>query len=431
MSQPVGYLRKSKVTSDRHVSWDVQEQEVRAMAARHGDGEFLLLSDWSKSGRESKTRLRTEYARLRAMIAAGKVSALYSYSLSRLARSTRELLDLAEACAASRVPIRLAKEGDLDFASPHGRLYLTVLAAAATFEADVTGERMRDAVRARRARGDRLGIAPYGYRLVDGQLQPDAGEPLEPIVAAYRRAGSCYGAARFLNESGSRTRRGASWTSKVVGDILDREGVAYNHRPRPGAKAAADWTLFRLLVCPCGNVMTAMDKRGPRYTCYKARHVAGHPRPFGIGETKILPAIMAEASHLRVPDRVAMNQADAERREALATRRSRVLDMYESGLIEKADRDARLYAIADELERLDAETRLVDVPPAIDWSWPPAQINAVLRALWEQVELGSDLMPTRFVWRVPEWRAPDEAVPLTGAAAVPTLQATRNGTRGR
>ena len=431
MSQPVGYLRKSKVTSDRHVSWDVQEQEVRALAARHGDDAFLLLSDWSKSGRETKTRLRTEYARLRAMIAAGEVSALYSYSLSRLARSTRELLDLAEACAASKVPIRLAKEGDLDFASPHGRLYLTVLAAVATFEADVTGERMRDAVRARRARGDRLGIAPYGSRLVDGQLEPEPDEPLDPIVAAYRQAGSCYGAARALNEAGSRTRRGAFWTSKVVGDILDREGVAYNHRPRPGAKAAADWTLFRLLVCPCGNVMTAMDKRSPRYTCYKARHVAGHPRPFGIAERRLLPAIIAEASRLRVPDRVALNEADAARREALAARRLRVLDMYESGLIEKPDRDSRLYAIADELERLDAETHLVDVPPAIDWSWSPLHINTVLRALWERVELGADLLPTRFVWRVPEWRAPDEAVKPENETTMPALQAAHHGVGSR
>ncbi len=407
MRQPVGYLRKSKVTSDRHVSWDVQEQEVRALASRNGDRDLLLLSDWSKSGREAKTRLRTDYARLRAMLGAREVSALYSYSLSRLARSTRELLDLAEACADARVPIRLAKEGELDFGTPHGRLYLTVLAAVATFEADVTGERMRDAVRARRARGDKLGIAPYGYRLTDGQLIRNPNEPLEPIVDAYRQAGSCYGAARLLNATGSRTRRGAAWTSKVIGDILEREGVAYNHRPRPGAKAAADWMFFRLLICPCGNVMTAMDKRGPRYTCYRARHVPDHPRPFGIRETKLLPAIMAEAARLRVPDRVTVSEADAARREAFASRRMRVLDMYEGGLIDKADRDARLYAIADGLERLDAETHLTEVPPAIDWTWPPAQINAVLRALWERVELGPNLLPARFIWRVPEWRTPD------------------------
>jgi hypothetical protein len=99
-----------------------------------------------------------------------------------------------------------------------------------------------------------------------------------------------------------------------------------------------------------------------------------------------------------------------------------VLDMYESGLLDKPERDSRLYVIADELERLDAETHLVDVPPAIDWSWSPLQINTVLRALWERVDLGSDLLPTRFVWRVPEWRAPDE--PPDPLAKVPLVSDT-------
>src|SRR6202142_3081232 len=52
MKHPVASLRKSKVTSDRHVSWDVQEGEIRAMATRAGDAESLIfLSDWGRSGR--------------------------------------------------------------------------------------------------------------------------------------------------------------------------------------------------------------------------------------------------------------------------------------------------------------------------------------------------------------------------------------------
>ena len=44
--QPYAYLRKSKVASDRHVSWEVQEQQIRALAARHGDVDNLaVLSD--------------------------------------------------------------------------------------------------------------------------------------------------------------------------------------------------------------------------------------------------------------------------------------------------------------------------------------------------------------------------------------------------
>jgi DNA invertase Pin-like site-specific DNA recombinase len=410
MKRPVAYLRKSKVTSDRHVSWEVQEAEVRQLAARHGDKDLVVLSDWSKSGRGSKTRLRGQYSELRAMIERGEVSALYGYSLSRLARSTRELLDLGAACATAGVRVRLAKEGDLDFTTSHGRLYLTVLAAVATFEAEVAGERTADAVRARRDRGDALGIAPYGFRLVKGNgtkrvtLEGNPDEPVAPITEAYRVAGSAFGAARLLNMKGITTRRGASWTGKVVGDVLRRAGVITERRPKPGVKSDADWTLYRLLVCPaCGNVLTAGDRESPRYTCYRSRQ-GGHPRPFGIAESRLIEAVKAEAALLQGPTRISI-AVEQGRRAELGVKRERVIDAYVSGLIDKADRARRLDAIDAEEETLDAECRVVDVPDTIDFTWAPRDLNRVLRALWTRIDLNAALMPVRFVWRVPEWRA--------------------------
>jgi len=49
---PVAYLRKSVVRQDDpNNSAEAQEAAVRAMAARHGDAEGLVvLSDWDKSG---------------------------------------------------------------------------------------------------------------------------------------------------------------------------------------------------------------------------------------------------------------------------------------------------------------------------------------------------------------------------------------------
>ena len=406
MAHPVAYLRKSKVTSDRHVSWEVQEQDVRRLATQFGDGELLVLSDWSRSGREAKTRLRKDYLRLKELIRAGEVSALYSYSLSRLARSLKEYVELAELCQAHGVVIRLAKEGNLDYSSVAGKLLVHILAAAAQAEAEWGAERSADFVRIRLERGDYLGIPPYGYRRVDGKLIENTDEPLAPIFDAFESAGSCFGAARILNGAGVFTRRGALWTSKVVGDLLRREGVAYKSRPvQKGVKPKADWTLYRLLICPCGHVMTGMDKRSPRYTCYRAKHVPDHPRPYGISEPKLMPWIMSEAARLRTPDLVEMAQRDESRRSHLMAKRQRILDNYEDGHVTRAQRDTKLAALEDEIGRLDRRAQTVAVPE-IDWGWSAAKLNEVLRSMWSHVVLDEHLRPIRAEWLVPEWRAP-------------------------
>lgn len=407
VKRPVAYLRKSTVTSDRHVSWEIQEQEIRDLAGRHGDTDLLVLSDWSKSGRGAKVHLRGEYARLRALISADQVSAVYSYSLSRLSRSLGDYIALAELCRDHKVPIRLAKEGALDYSTTAGKLVAQVLAAAAEAEADWGKERAADAVRARRERGDVLGLAPYGKMIVSGRHVSDPAEPLEPLVAAFERAGSAYGAARILNEDGVRTRRGGLWSSKVVGDILIREGAMAAGRKRPGVKAEAGWLFYRLLICPCGNVMTGMDNRAARYTCYRARHTPGHPRPFGIAESKLVPAIRAEADRLRVTEDLDVPDTDDEQRARIARRRERVMDLYVSELIDKVDRDRRLEALDEELEQLGAERRMVELPDGIDWSLPPRELNVGLRLIFDRIELGPDLMPARFHWKVPRWRSHD------------------------
>ena len=82
------YLRKSSVHDPRReVSHEVQEAAVREMAARHGDngGTLVILSDWDKSGRLGADR-RPGYRALLEAIDSGTATAVYSYSLSRLAR---------------------------------------------------------------------------------------------------------------------------------------------------------------------------------------------------------------------------------------------------------------------------------------------------------------------------------------------------------
>jgi DNA invertase Pin-like site-specific DNA recombinase len=392
---PVAYLRKSKVTSDRHVSWETQEAAVRALAERHGEAVNLtILSDWSKSGRLGASS-RPGYAELIRRIESNQVSSVYSYSLARLSRSLPDFRSLVDVCIAHGTTIRLHADDLPDITKASGLLVLSIVGAVAEFEAAITKERAADSMAARLARGDRLGAAPYGAL---------PGEDIAPIIAAFKEAGSCFGAARILNQAGARTRRGALWTGKVVGEVLGREGVIHRRIPRPGVKQSADWITYRLLTCHCGHTLTPADRRYPRVLCYKARQDTAHLRPFGIGEARLLPALQAEAARLRPPAAIETPARDNVERAALSAKRDRVLDMYADGLLDKAERARRLAVIEDRLDALDAATEVLAVPAAIDWTWPPKAINSVLRAIWDRVELGPDLMPARFVWRVPEWR---------------------------
>ncbi len=392
-ARPVAYIRRS--AHSRHdpgdLSREFQVQEVRRLAGQDGDRLDVRDQDWGRSAATDKTDRRLAFLAILDEVERGEVAALYAYATDRLARSVEWAARLLNACRRAGVPI-VTSEGrfDPDNAMTDQLFYFQAMQNEGYSRQ--ASQKRRATIERQLARGVRLGIAPYGS-------QP--GEDVAPIVDAFARAGSAYGAARILNEAGSRTRRGAHWTSKTILDVVRREGVVTDRRPYPGAKASADWITYRLLRCPCGNTMTAMDRRTPRVTCYKARHDPAHPRPFGIAVSKILPALQAEAARFRLPLAVETRGQDEAKLAALDAKRERVVDLFVEGVIDRGERDRRLERLEAERDVLEAERFIVDVPTKIDWSWRPATINRVLRALWDHVELGPDLMPARFVWRLP------------------------------
>jgi hypothetical protein len=96
-----------------------------------------------------------------------------------------------------------------------------------------------------------------------------------------------------------------------------------------------------------------------------------------------------------------------------------VLENYEDGLIDKVNRDRKLMAIDDQLSTLAAEQTIAAIP-AIDWAWSAESLNSALRALWDHVDLGDDLMPIRAVWNVPQWRSIRGATSATTSATSTT-----------
>ena len=103
-------------------------------------------------------RDRPELARLLDHLRPGDVVTVTR--LDRLARSTRDLLDIAERIQAVGAGLRSLAEPWADTTSPAGRMVLTVFAGIAEFERELIRERTKHGREAAKARGVKFGPRP-------------------------------------------------------------------------------------------------------------------------------------------------------------------------------------------------------------------------------------------------------------------------------
>jgi DNA invertase Pin-like site-specific DNA recombinase len=406
MSRPFAYLRKSSVRDPaRDTSPDTQEREIRALAARHGDEIVAdaMLADWDVSGRAEFTPKRTGYHRLFGAVDSGECAVVYSYSLSRLGRSTAELAKLFDLCAARKVPVRLVVDS-VDTSTASGRMLANILASVAQFEAEVASERTRASYETRRERAISEGRDPveavrssprYGDRPAD---DPAA------VLAAYRETGSFSKAAALLNRQGVKPRDAAAWWASSVGVVVARlDPEVRGRRSSRGVKLASSegFALARLLRCgTCGHMLTGSrlpDGKGGRRTRYACRFAEGadHPR-VSISEHLILPDVEAEAALYRDPDENDI-AAIERRRRTLLERRGRVLRALFDGVAKRDEANA-------ELREMDLELARMDAPPPRDLrlvtAMTPREVNAILRDLFESIDVDANTFrPIAFRWR--------------------------------
>lgn len=102
--------------------------------------------------------------------------------LDRLARSTRDLLDIAERIEASGAGLRSLAEPWADTTTPAGRMVLTVFAGIAEFERSLIIDRTRNGREKAKARGVKFGPKPvldsqqieHARRLIEEEGAPVA-----------------------------------------------------------------------------------------------------------------------------------------------------------------------------------------------------------------------------------------------------------------
>lgn len=107
---------------------------------------------------------RPELDRLKSKLRAGDTVVIES--LSRLGRSTKDLLQLIEEWNAQGVKLVSLKES-IDTTTPTGKLLLTVLSAISQFERDITVQRVNEGLTAARARGRKGGRPKADQKAVE------------------------------------------------------------------------------------------------------------------------------------------------------------------------------------------------------------------------------------------------------------------------
>jgi len=145
----VGYAR---------VSSTGQSLEVQRDKLRHCDKLFQEKKS-GKSDDRPQLQACLEYVR--------EGDTLTVTKLDRLARSTRDLLNMANALQGKGVGL-LVLDQDIDTTTPAGKLMLTLLGAIAEFENDLRRERQADGIALAKENGVRLGRKAT---LSDGQIE--------------------------------------------------------------------------------------------------------------------------------------------------------------------------------------------------------------------------------------------------------------------
>jgi DNA invertase Pin-like site-specific DNA recombinase len=128
---------------------------------------------------------RVELAKLLKRLDAGDV--LVVTRLDRLARSTRDLLNILDAVAKVGAGFRSLGDTWADTTTPHGRLMLTVLGGLAEFERELIKARTGDGRKRAQARGVKFGrppkLSPHQRREAIERLK--AGETQSEIARSY------------------------------------------------------------------------------------------------------------------------------------------------------------------------------------------------------------------------------------------------------
>jgi len=224
MQQAIGYIRVStERQATEGVSLEAQRARIEAWCNSNGYELVEVYVDAGISGKRMDTRKELQAA----LASLKKGMALVSYSLSRLARSTKDALVIGEMVAKKKADLVSLSE-QIDTTTAAGKLMFQMLAVLAEFERNLVAERTTTALQHKKANGLKYTRqTPYGFKAIEGRLVEVKKEAavVAEIQAARNGGQTLQSIADNLNGRGIPTKTGKQWQPATIHLLLKRSAL--------------------------------------------------------------------------------------------------------------------------------------------------------------------------------------------------------------
>lgn len=220
----IGYIRRSKESSERTISLEDQRERIAGYCAEKGWrlGETLADDGVSGGRRERLDRLAE-----RVRVTGARVVVVYH--LDRFARDLAATLEYLRRFARRGVELHVVGRGRVEADTASGFIVTAVEGLAAEHYRRVISEKTRDALARLRAKGHRVSrFAPYGFRFGPGGRMlrvPKEQVVLSRILTLRAEGLSLRAISRALANRGTLARNGHPFAPATLANFVSNRAV--------------------------------------------------------------------------------------------------------------------------------------------------------------------------------------------------------------
>ena len=216
----VYYRVSTKMQIDTGAGLAAQEDICKEWASKQG---LEIYESYTEKAMSGATPLDKRPALFSAIMALGEGDVLLVSRLDRLSRDLYGGIIIDELVAKKKARVVSAAGEGTEGEDPANKMMKDMFRVVAGFERHLTQFRIKSALAAKKARGERVGFIPFGYELGDNRKlrpKPEDQPIIEKMIEFRMQGKSLKTICEHLNASGLFNRNGNKWNEMSMWNAL-------------------------------------------------------------------------------------------------------------------------------------------------------------------------------------------------------------------